>query len=192
MCEDGRFVRDATVELAEATLELPPGDTVRARPVEQSWTDSPPLQAAIAALVLPTQPRVTEIKTRAITLLAAIADKPRVSLDEWISGTPEQQTQVVQAVFAALADLYPKRFRTLKSLVWKLAVNASVSPTRRSVQTRPSGMARRAWILHCWVWGASGVRAQATVCFGGYGAPDLSCAGWLLAEVVRVHRDAAD
>src|SRR5438876_1035697 len=55
-----------------------------------------------------------EIQHHAMTLLAAIADHPRVSLDEWVSGTPEQQTQVVQAVFAALLDRYPKAYQHIE------------------------------------------------------------------------------
>jgi len=109
-----RFVRDPTVELSNATIELPSGGTVHAHPIEMSWSGDPPLQAATAVLVLPMHPRVAEIKNHAITLLAAIADAPRVSLDEWVSGTSQQQTQVVQAVFAALADLYPKAHQDIE------------------------------------------------------------------------------
>jgi hypothetical protein len=57
---------------------------------------------------------VAEIKSQAVALLAVIADDPHVSLDAWVSGTPTQQTQVVQVIFQALVTLYGNAFHDVE------------------------------------------------------------------------------
>jgi len=121
--EDENLVLDSTVELLEATFELPLGGMFHVDPVEMVWKGTPPLQASTAALVMSENPpvlaitkhpQVTDIKEHAISLLTAITDEPRVSLADWVSGTPEQQKQVVRAVFAALHQLYPKAYHDIE------------------------------------------------------------------------------
>ena len=109
-----QFVLDSTVELCRATVDVPPGGVVVAQPSDACWQSSPPLQAATAALVLPQHSRVAEIKNCVVSLLGGIMGNQRVALFECVTGTPEQQTQVVQAVFIALAELYPNAFQDVE------------------------------------------------------------------------------
>jgi hypothetical protein len=100
------FQLNSTVELTEAEVQFPPG-TVQASERKRSWKGQPPLQAATAALVLPLDDRVQQIKNRAARFLAFALQKRNVSLVH----LPDNQKQLlVQALFGALVDLYPAQF----------------------------------------------------------------------------------
>lgn len=111
---DDSLVLDAGLELIHWRVGLADANTLGTWVGREPWEGRPELQACAAALVQPDHPAVRLIKAKAMTLLSAMADAPRLSLDEHLSGGALEQSQLMQATFHALAQFLPTAYHDIE------------------------------------------------------------------------------
>ncbi len=111
---DDALVPDDRLPLIHWTIGLDDANTLESREGRASWVGKPELQACAAALILPDHLAVQRIRTKAMQLLTAIADAPRLSLDEHLGGGALERSQLMQATFHAVAQLLPTTYHDIE------------------------------------------------------------------------------